>query len=176
MEPILHKSEQKRMIAGVCGGLAEALDVPPLMMRLSFILLAVAAGLGIVLYGVFYLMMNRAEAREMARDREWRRTQTGLPAGMAPSSQPVSRSTRPTQPYQVQGRGGTKAGTLSNSFALVMIIAGSGIYLARLGSFSWFTDISTWMNNNLSVNWDAFIPAAMIGIGLVMFAMRLRRA
>ena len=175
MKPILHKSEQKRMIAGVCGGLSEALDVPPLIMRLSFIMLAVAAGLGIVLYAVIYLMMNRAEAREITRDRDWRRTQGGLPAGITPSSQPVIRATKPIHPYQVQGRGGT-ANALSNSFALVMIIAGSGIYLARLGSFCWFNDISAWMSNNVSVNWDAFIPAAMIGAGLIVFAMRLRRA
>ena len=87
----------------------------------------------------------------------------------------MSRTAQPAYSYQVQGHA-NREHAVSNSIALVFIIAGSGVYLARLGSYGWFSDFSAWMNNNLSVNWDAFVPAAMIGVGLVLFAFRLRRA
>jgi signal transduction histidine kinase len=50
--PVLRfaRSEDKRVIAGVCAGVAEALDVDPTLVRLVFALLALAGGAGILLY------------------------------------------------------------------------------------------------------------------------------
>jgi phage shock protein PspC (stress-responsive transcriptional regulator) len=51
----LHLSRADRKIAGVCGGLGEWLDI-------DFILLALAGGLGIVVYIVLWLFLPRAPA------------------------------------------------------------------------------------------------------------------
>lgn len=46
----LIRSASDRVLAGVCGGLAEYLDVDPLFVRLAWILMVVAGGFGILLY------------------------------------------------------------------------------------------------------------------------------
>ena len=46
----LHTSEDDRVIAGVCGGLASALRVDATLVRLAFALLALAGGAGILFY------------------------------------------------------------------------------------------------------------------------------
>ncbi len=45
------------MIAGVCGGLAEWLDLDPSIVRLIFILMALTFGHGILVYLVLALVM-----------------------------------------------------------------------------------------------------------------------
>ena len=58
----LHLSRTDRKIAGVCGGLGEWLDVDPVFLRVAFVLLALAGGLGIVVYIVLWLFVPRAPA------------------------------------------------------------------------------------------------------------------
>jgi len=48
------------MIAGVCGGLAEYLNVDPTLIRLGFVLLTFASGTGILLYLVMAIVVPRA--------------------------------------------------------------------------------------------------------------------
>src|SRR5205814_110757 len=48
--PHVHRSEHGRVVAGVCSGVAEALDVDPTFVRLTAALLAFADGAGIVAY------------------------------------------------------------------------------------------------------------------------------
>jgi signal transduction histidine kinase len=50
--PVLRfeRSERGRVVAGVCAGIAAALDVDPTLVRLVFALLALAGGAGILLY------------------------------------------------------------------------------------------------------------------------------
>ncbi len=53
----LHRSQSERMIAGVCGGLAEYFDVDPVFMRLAFVLLAFLTGIGFLLYPLLWIIM-----------------------------------------------------------------------------------------------------------------------
>ena len=53
----LVKSQTNRTICGVCGGLAEYLDLDPTVMRIIWILLAVFGGCGLLLYLIFALVM-----------------------------------------------------------------------------------------------------------------------
>ena len=46
----LYRSESNRMIAGVCGGLAEYFDVDPTLVRLVTVILCCAAGTGVLAY------------------------------------------------------------------------------------------------------------------------------
>lgn len=56
----LYRSNANRMIAGVCGGLAEYLNVDPTLIRLGFVLLTFASGTGILLYLVMAIVVPRA--------------------------------------------------------------------------------------------------------------------
>lgn len=51
MEPKrLYRSEKNRMLAGVCGGLAEYFNVDPTIVRLITVVLCCAAGTGVLAY------------------------------------------------------------------------------------------------------------------------------
>ena len=49
MEKKLHKSSN-RMLAGVCGGVAEYLDVDPTLIRLAWVLITAMGGAGLLAY------------------------------------------------------------------------------------------------------------------------------
>ena len=55
----LHRSRKHRLIAGVCGGIAEWLDWSPLVVRILWI---VIPPLGLVAYLVLWIIMPQAES------------------------------------------------------------------------------------------------------------------
>lgn len=50
VEKKLYRSERERMIAGVCGGLAEYFEIDPTLIRLLWVLVTFVAGSGILIY------------------------------------------------------------------------------------------------------------------------------
>jgi phage shock protein C len=72
----LYRSVDDRMIAGVCGGLAERLDIDPSIIRIVWALLVLPTGfIAIAVYGVMWLVVPQApkglprRARPMGRSR-----------------------------------------------------------------------------------------------------------
>ncbi len=61
----IYRSEKNRMIAGVCGGLADYFSVDPSLMRLFFILLTLVGGLGIVFYVLLWILAPRESSIEL---------------------------------------------------------------------------------------------------------------
>lgn len=57
MNPRLMRSEDEKMIAGVCGGLGQYLGVDPVFVRLAFLLLIPAGGVGLPLYFILMIIM-----------------------------------------------------------------------------------------------------------------------
>ncbi len=57
----LERSEQDKVVAGVCGGIATYLDIEAIWVRLLFILLAFASGMGLVIYLVLWLIMPQMD-------------------------------------------------------------------------------------------------------------------
>ncbi len=61
MEPKrLYKSHTNKIIAGVCGGLAEYFDVDSVIMRVLFVLLAFFGGSGFILYIACWIIMPKS--------------------------------------------------------------------------------------------------------------------
>jgi phage shock protein C len=56
----LYRSQTQRMLAGVCGGLAEYFNIDATVMRVLFLILAVFGGSGIVLYLVMWIVVPDA--------------------------------------------------------------------------------------------------------------------
>ncbi len=56
-EKRLHRSRTEKMIAGVCGGIAEYLDIDPTIVRVLWVLVAFLAGTGILLYLILWIVM-----------------------------------------------------------------------------------------------------------------------
>lgn len=55
----LTRSETDHIIAGVCGGLASYLGLDPVLVRLAFIVLLVASGIGLPIYIILWVIMPR---------------------------------------------------------------------------------------------------------------------
>jgi phage shock protein C len=53
----LYRSRSTRMIAGVCGGLAEYFNIDATLVRVLFLLLAVFGGTGLVIYLVMWIIV-----------------------------------------------------------------------------------------------------------------------
>jgi phage shock protein C len=53
----LYRSRNQRMLAGVCGGLAEYFNVDATLIRVLFLVLAVFGGTGLVIYVVMWLIV-----------------------------------------------------------------------------------------------------------------------
>lgn len=65
MERKLYRSQSNRMIAGVCGGLGEYINVDPLVVRIFFVLLALGGnGIGVMVYLLLWLTVPSEDLPE----------------------------------------------------------------------------------------------------------------
>ncbi|HHE46836.1 MAG TPA: PspC domain-containing protein [Bacteroidetes bacterium] len=56
----LYRSEEDRILAGVCGGLGEHFRIDPVIVRIIMVILALTGGpVGILLYLMFWLIIPR---------------------------------------------------------------------------------------------------------------------
>ena len=53
----LLRSDTKRMIAGVCGGLGEYFSVDPTLIRLLFVFATILGGPGLIAYLIFWIVV-----------------------------------------------------------------------------------------------------------------------
>jgi phage shock protein C len=175
-----------RIIGGVCSGLAEGLQVDTIWVRLAFVVLAFAQGIGVVVYVVLWVIMpernqdrpaGRSAFDSMGNDfkRAWAdlRAQFGgrPPASpstystAAPAATPVA--TDPNAPHTAQVVQSTpppappRPALQNQSLLLGVILVVVG--LAFLGA------------NTGLVNWSVFWPAALIALGIVLLVRNLER-
>lgn len=66
----LYRSTNERMLAGVCGGIAEYLEVDPTLVRLAFVALMFLGGPGLIIYIVLMIVVPEAprEVRKSKND------------------------------------------------------------------------------------------------------------
>jgi phage shock protein PspC (stress-responsive transcriptional regulator) len=57
MSDRLYRSQTDRIIGGVCGGLGEYLRVDPTIVRLLFVLFAIASGMGLIVYFIMWAIV-----------------------------------------------------------------------------------------------------------------------
>lgn len=60
-ETKLTRNDTDRMIAGVCGGIAVYMGIDPVFVRLAFVLLTFASGIGLPIYLILWAIMPRTE-------------------------------------------------------------------------------------------------------------------
>jgi phage shock protein C len=60
----LYRSGKDRMLGGVCGGLAEYLNVDPTLVRLAWVLFTLAFGSGLLAYIIAWLIIPRNPAHK----------------------------------------------------------------------------------------------------------------
>ena len=57
----LYKSNSQKMIAGVCGGIAEYLNLDPTLVRLIFVAISLLGGSGLLAYILAAIIMPEEE-------------------------------------------------------------------------------------------------------------------
>ena len=57
MERKLYKSETNKMLAGVCGGIAEYFNIDPTLVRLGWVVFCALGGSGLLAYIIMAIIM-----------------------------------------------------------------------------------------------------------------------
>ncbi len=57
MRDRLYRSRDERVVFGVCGGIADSMDIDPSLVRIVFVLLALAGGFGLLLYIIMAIVV-----------------------------------------------------------------------------------------------------------------------
>jgi phage shock protein PspC (stress-responsive transcriptional regulator) len=156
MQTRLERSTANKVIAGVCGGLAEYLQIDPTLVRVFFVIATVmTAGLGFLGYLVLLVMMP-------------------LPGKPAPfvtntaaavsAADPAATSTDSTEvtPPVAHVEDPIPAERRRATFGYFLVALGVVFLLANLGAFR-------------IVRWDLVWPLVFVGAGVLLLAQRVRR-
>jgi phage shock protein C len=74
---VVRRSRSERVIAGVCGGVGRYLGVDPVLLRIAFIILALANGLGVIAYVICWVAIPEEGADEPSVPAPRGRRETG---------------------------------------------------------------------------------------------------
>jgi phage shock protein C len=171
-----------RIVGGVCSGLAEGLHIDSIWVRLAFVVLAFAQGIGVIVYVVLWVIMpervqdhpaGRTGFDAMGDDikRAWAELRTqfgGRPtAGPTPVVSPGAASTNPPSSTQstpaVPPPPSAPARPGVSNPSLVL-----GVILVLIG-------LAFLLSNTGVVNWSEIWPVALIALGIVLLARTLER-
>lgn len=147
----LQRSRTNRVLFGVCGGLGEYLGVDPVLVRVVFLLLLFAGGIGILLYLVLAVLTPLEGApgqspAENVRSLGQEAAQVGEQVRSAVSGTGSDE--------EVQRR--------RRVVGLVLLVVGLVVLAANLGAFWWF-------------DWGVFWAALLILAGVLLLLARARR-
>jgi len=62
MSKRLFRSKDDRVIAGVCGGIAQYLDIDPTIIRIIFVLIFLTEGFGLMLYLILWVVVPEEDS------------------------------------------------------------------------------------------------------------------
>ena len=148
--PRLRKNDRDRVLFGVSGGLGEYFELDPVFVRVGFIALCFAGGIGFVLYLALALVMPRADAPERSPTETVQDNVEHMADEAADAGRRLGAAMGPVT--TVQRRSG---------LGVLFIVVGALILLANLGLFFWW-------------RWDIFWAALLIGAGIIMVKRRTR--
>lgn len=143
----LVKSSGNKMLFGVAGGLAEYLDLDPALVRVGFVVLCFASGIGLLAYTALAVLMPSPDKA----------------IGWAPpaASQKEQSSSVEESGSHVGKEGG---GVNSRRNAVGLILVGIGIFFL-IANF-----------NLIPFGWGLVWPLILVGIGAALLAGRRRGA
>jgi phage shock protein PspC (stress-responsive transcriptional regulator) len=148
----LERSTTNKVIAGVCGGIAEYLQVDPTLVRVFFVIAAfLTAGLAVLGYLVLVILMPLpGQPQPFVSSGSRTMTVEGAAAESTTSTTPVV----PNDPAASERR--------RAAFGYFLIALGAVFLLTNLGIFRF-------------VRWDLVWPLVFVGAGVLLLAQRVRR-
>lgn len=145
----LERSRANRVISGVCGGIAEYLDIDATFVRVVMVILAFPFGVGTLIYFVLlFLMPNPGEATPFVRSAGTEQTTAVDPANPVAPAAP-----RVVDPMLVERR--------RNGIGLLLVAVGVVFLLGNVGAFRF-------------IDWHYIWPLVIIALGVYLVAQRSR--
>ena len=145
----LERSRTNRVISGVCGGIAEYLDIDATFVRVVMVILAFPFGVGVLIYFVLlFLMPNPGEATPFVRSAGVEQTPVDPLNPVAPAAPRV------TDPMVVERR--------RNGIGLLLVAVGVVFLLGNVGAFRF-------------IDWHYIWPLVLIALGVYLVAQRTRQ-
>ena len=141
----LERSRTNRVIAGVCGGLGEYLDIDATFVRVAIVVLTLVGGVGILVYIVLLVLMPLPGEAPMF----------GPSTGAATSSDTAA-TTRSVvvDPESAERR--------RYAVGILLVAVGAIFFLGNLGVFR-------------GLDWKYIWPVVIIALGVFLIAQRTRR-
>ncbi|MDP2918605.1 MAG: PspC domain-containing protein [Dehalococcoidia bacterium] len=161
MENRLYRSRTDRMLFGVCGGLAKYFGIDSSLMRIIVVLLALASGIGILVYFIMAFIVplegtTRSAPRDVVAENVEEIKTTATEFGQTVKDTFAGKKTESGDMQQVQSR-------RRNAFGVIIILVGVILLLATLGVFHW-------------AFWSVLWPIVLILIGLVIIISVSRKS
>lgn len=122
-ETRLTRSSSDRIIAGVCGGLAQYLEIDTVFVRLAFVVLLFASGIGLPIYFILWIIMPEGEGAAV-----------GSNAAISKNLDEFGESVQSN--VSRIGRTGT--------FGTLLILLGAYFLLSEIGLFNWVSAAVFW--------------------------------
>ncbi len=148
----LERSRTNRVISGVCGGIADYLDIDATFVRVVMVILAFPFGVGVLIYFLLlFLMPNPGEATPFVRP-----ATSGDPT-VDPAIDPAVAVTpagpRVVDPMVTERR--------RNGLGILLVAVGAVFLLGNMGAFRF-------------IDWHFIWPVVLIAIGVYFIAQRSR--
>jgi len=156
MQMRLERSTTNKVIAGVCGGIAEYLQIDPTIVRVFFVIATLmTAGLGFLGYLVLLVMMPLP-----GKAAPFVTNSASTASGAEPGSSTAD--TTMVTPPVARVEDPVTAERRRATFGYFLVALGVVFLLANLGAFR-------------IVRWDLVWPLVFVGAGVLLLAQRVRR-
>ncbi|MBA7697326.1 hypothetical protein ES703_105991 [subsurface metagenome] len=160
MEKRLYRSQTDRMIWGVCGGLAKYFDIDPTIIRIIFVVLIFANGLGILAYIILAIVVplegsKATEPKEAIKENVAEIKQTATELGHEIRATFAGEETKPEETTEVSRR-------RRNFLGIILIVLGVLFLMGSLNLFAWF-------------KWSYLWPIILVAVGLIIIFSARRK-
>ena len=99
MEKRLYRSRNKKVVAGIAGGLGDYLDVDPVIIRIIIVLITIFHGVGLLIYIIMWIVIpeeqydtSKKSAEPLYAEDTGQKTESNFAEGTNTSSQPEKSS------------------------------------------------------------------------------------
>ena len=145
----LHRTRSGAVLLGVCAGLGRYFDVDPVLIRVAFVLLTLASGLGVLIYLTLALVMP-AEASVGENTAEVVRENLREMGGMARAA---------GREVATALRQATEAGRRRRALGVGLAFVGAVLLLVNAGVLAW-------------LQWRLLWPLILVLVGVALAADR----
>ena len=155
----LYKSRTNKMLAGVCGGIAEYVDVDPVLVRIIFVIFTFFHGFGVLAYIIGaiiipYPPLEPGESTGTSSQSPNQQSQESQESQEPQQSQPFS------QKQQSMAVSGKNTGSLI--FGIILLVLGTYFLMRHI---PFFHDFYWWIHWNIH---DYIVPTVLILLGIAL--------